>query len=137
MKKQNIFKTFNEGFFKSVKGIKWYDTEGFMELNGDRLVRISITDRGHSDKFSGYDIEILSKVGGTICKKFFKFDNFIEFTGNRNDTSSHVWYDKNIHIPKFDWYINRPIDVKPMVDVMMEFINTFKIPTEKGTGGCK
>jgi hypothetical protein len=95
---------------------------------------MTISDIGHSDKYSGYHIKIISKLGGEICQKTFKFDDFLEFDTSR-DSSTHVWY--NSYGPKFDWYINTPMTVKPMVDVIMEFINSFKISTETSRGGSK
>jgi len=40
--KKNIFKIFNENFFRSEKNITWYDKQGVMKLDDNRLVTFTI-----------------------------------------------------------------------------------------------
>ena len=120
---ENVFKKFNEDFFKSVKDITWYDKDGFMKLDKERMIRITLNDQRTSNHFCSYKVEILNKVQGTIIIKVFSFKDHL--TMNHRDTQEyyHVWYDMG----KLNWYISLPKDTKEMVKVIMDFINSFKI----------
>ena len=52
---ENIFKTFNENFFKDSKmNITWYDSDGVYVMDKNRVVTITLTDLGTRDNYNGY-----------------------------------------------------------------------------------
>ena len=113
-------KRFNQDFFKSVKGITWYDKEGIMEMDDNRRVVLEIDDVGTRHHYVGYWVKIYNKTNGLIVQKFFRFQFFLEFI-HKGQVYYHVWYKDDL-----DWYISRPKSTKPMVDVMMDFIDRWK-----------
>lgn len=116
---ENVFKQFNEKFFKDLKGIKvtWYDKEGlYSYVTG--FVIIKLDDVGTRDSFNGYSVEIYNKQSGLIVKKFFKFKNHLNFLHKGNQEFFHVWYDTN----KLDWYISRPTNTDEMAKLIEDFI---------------
>ena len=119
---ENVFKTFNIDFFKSQKDITWYDKQGILILDDNRVVTITIDDVGTHDSYNGYWVEIFNKTNGPIIKKFFRFSDHL--TMNHYDTQQyfHVWYNNK----KFEWYISRPKDPKEMVNIIFDWINKFK-----------
>lgn len=120
---ENIFKRFNKDFFRSVKGITWYDKQGIMELDDNRVVQITVSELGVHDNYVGYWVEIINKVSGTIVKKFFKFsDHLTMIQREPRDKYCHVWYNSG----NFEWYISRPQSTKEMCDVIVDWINKFK-----------
>ena len=46
-------KKFNQDFFKSVKGITWYDKEGVMEMDDNRRVVLELDDVSTRDHYVG------------------------------------------------------------------------------------
>jgi hypothetical protein len=123
----NKFQKFNQDFFKSIKDFKieWFDKEGIIELDDNRVVSIKLEDLGTRDHFNGYMVEIINKTGGSVYKKFFKFRYHMDFTHRSGSTDYfHVWYNNN----QLDWYISRPTTYgqKQMVDTIKSFINKFK-----------
>lgn len=120
----NIFSNFNREFFKSMTSydIKWFDKEGLIQLDDNRLVSIKLDDVGTRDNYSGYWVEFINKQSGTIYKKFFKFKYHMDFVHRDSSHYFHVWYNSG----KLDWYISRPLSTKPMVDTITDFINYFK-----------
>lgn len=119
---ENIFKTFNKDFFKSVKNITWYDKQGVMELDENRVVTLTVSELGHSDNYVGYNVEIISKNTGAIVKKFFKFQDHLSMINRGSDNYYHVWLNRG----SFDWYVSYPRNTKEMCDVIMDWINKFK-----------
>ena len=119
----NIFSKFNKDFFKSVKNITWYDQQGVMELDKDRLVFFEIDDVGTRDNYNGYRVKILNKSSGLIEQRFFLFKHHLEFNHRSDrDLFYHIWYNNG----KFEWYISTPKNTKKMVDIMMDWVNKFK-----------
>jgi hypothetical protein len=115
----NVFKSFNDNFFKSVNNITWYDKCGVMVYHPDCVVVIEIDDVGVRDHFNGYWVRIYNKKNGLIFQKFFLFQNHLEFIHRENTNKFfHVWK----HNDDIDWYISRPKTTKPMVDVILDFI---------------
>jgi len=103
--------------------ITWYDKQGVMKLDDQRVVTITIDDVGTRDHYNGYHVEIVNKFNGTIIKKWFRFnDHLTMIHRSQNDEYYHVWYQRG----EFDWYISRPKDNKEMVKVIMDWINQFK-----------
>lgn len=123
---KNIFKNFNEDFWKSEKSITWYDKQGVMVLDDQRVVTITIDDVGTRDNYNGYHVEIINKVQGTIVKKWFRFQDHLTMVhrgeSNISQEYCHVW----LSYGKVDWYISRPKDSKEMVKVIMDYVNNFK-----------
>ena len=121
----NKFQKFNQDFFKSLKDhkIEWFDKEGIIELDDNRVVSIRLEDLGTRDCFNGYTVEIINKLGGSVYKKFFKFRFHMDFI-HRNGEYFHVWNQSG----GLDWYISRPITTGPkqMVETIKSFINKFK-----------
>lgn len=119
---ENLFKTFNEDFFKSVNGITCYDKDCLLEMDNNRMVMFVLDDIGTRDHFVGYWVKIYNKPNGLIIEKFFRFQFHLEY--NHRDTQKyyHVWYNHG----NLDWYISKPKSIKPMVDTMMDFINKWK-----------
>ena len=124
--KRNIFKIFNDNFFRSEKNITWYDKQGVMKLDNNRIVTITIDYVGTRDDYNGYLVEIVNKQNGTITKKFFRFDDHLDMihreNSNQSNQYSHVW----LYRGEFDWYISKPKNTKQMVDTIMDWINMFK-----------
>lgn len=124
----NKFQRFNQDFFKSIKDFKieWFDKEGIIELDDNRVVSIKLEDLGTRDHFNGYMVEIINKTGGSVYKKFFKFRYHMDFVHASKVSSEyyHLWYKEN----ELDWYISRPTlnGPKQMVDTIKLFINKFK-----------
>ena len=119
----NIFKTFNENFFRTAKGITWYDKQGLMSLDKDRIVTITIDDLGTKDSYNGYWVEIINKTSGSVAKKFFFFRHHLTMVHRDSNKYFHVWYNNE----KFEWYISYPKNTKEMVDVVLDWISRFKI----------
>jgi len=120
---KDIFKNFNQDFWKSEKTITWYDKQGLMWLDGQRVVTITIDDLGHKDYYNGYHVEILNKFEGTIVKKWFRFQDHLTMVHRDPKTEyCHVWLNSG----KLDWYISRPKDTKEFVKVVMNWVNQFK-----------
>jgi hypothetical protein len=120
---ENVFKNFNENFFKSKKGIRWYDQDGLYKLDDTRVVSITLDDIGVHENFNGYTIVIHNTQNGGMVKKFFKFVYHLDMIDrNEREKYSHVWYSQG----KLDWYISRPKDTKQMVDVIFDWIEKFK-----------
>lgn len=119
----NLFKKFNESFFKGEKDITWYDSEGVYRLDDNRLVTITLTDIGTRDHYNGYMVEIYNKQNGSIVKKFFRFQFHLEMNHRtERDKYYHVWFNSG----NLDWYISRPKNTKEMVNVIFNYINIFK-----------
>lgn len=116
---ENIFKTFNEDFFKSKKNIRWYDKMGILKLDDNVNVVITIDDLTNRDHYIGYKVEIINKVTSTIHSHFFRFKNHLEFTHRGSDKYFHVW----LNMGKFDWYVSRPTNTKKMVDTIFDYIH--------------
>ena len=121
---ENVFKSFNQNFWKSQKNITWYDKQGVMKLDDQRIVTITIDDISTRDNYNGYHVEVLNKDNGTIIKKWFRFEDHLTMVSpsNMNQEYHHVWLNRG----NFDWYISRPSDTKQMVKVIMDWINQFK-----------
>lgn len=120
---KNIFKNFNEDFWKSENSVTWYDKQGVMVLDDQRVVTITIDDVGTRDNYNGYHVEIINKVQGTIVKKWFRFQDHLTMVNSLNNQEfCHVWLNSG----KFDWYISRPKNTKEMVKVIMDYVNNFK-----------
>ena len=120
---ENVFKKFNEDFWKSEKSITWYDTQGVMNLDDQRVVTFSIEERGMRDHYVGYNVKIYNKTQGEIVSKFFRFKDHLEMVHRENTSEQyHVWSVDG----KFDWYISRPKNTKEMVKVIMDWISMFK-----------
>ena len=120
---KDVFKNFNQDFWKSEKTITWYDKQGVMSLDEQRVVTITIDDVGTRDNYNGYHVEILNKNNGTIVKKWFRFvDHLTMFHRDPKTVYYHVWLNSG----NFDWYISRPKDTKEFVKVVMSWINQFK-----------
>ena len=126
---KDVFKKFNEEFWK--KGvpntlsypINWYDKQGVMRLDDQRVVTITIDDLGLRDNYNGYHVEIINKFNGTIVKKWFRFQDHLTMVHRGNGQEYfHVWLNNG----NFDWYISRPQDTKEMVKVICDWINQFK-----------
>ena len=119
---ENVFKTFNKDFFKSVKDITWFDKQGVLKLDENRLVLITIDDVGTRDSYNGYWVEILNKFNGTIIKRFFKFNDHLTMIHRPGHKACHVWYNNE----QFEWYISIPKNPKEMTAVIMDWITMFK-----------
>lgn len=120
---ENVFKTFNQDFWKSEKSIIWYDKEGIMTLDEERVVTFSIEDRVMRNNYEGYSVKIYNKNKGEIVSKFFSFSNHLEMIQRDEKNSySHVWLNGG----KFGWYIDKPKNTKEMVSVVMDWISKFK-----------
>ena len=120
---KDIFKNFNQDFWKSEKTITWYDKQGLMWLDEQRVVTITIDDVGTRDNYNGYHVEILNKFEGTIVKKWFRFTDHLTMVHRDPKTEyCHVWLNSG----KVDWYISRPKDTKEFVKVVMNWVNQFK-----------
>ena len=126
---KDVFKKFNEEFWKKgvpntlLYPINWYDKQGVMKLDDQRVVTITIDDLGVRDNYNGYHVEIINKFNGSIVKKWFRFQDHLTMV-NRSDRQPyfHVWLNDG----NFDWYISRPSDTKEMVKVICDWINQFK-----------
>jgi len=119
---ENVFKSFNQNFWKSQKDITWYDKQGVMKLDDQRVVTITIDDVGTRDNYNGYYVEVVNKMNGTIVKKWFRFQDHLTMIHRDTQHQFHVWSNSG----NFDWYISRPKDTKEMVKVIMDWINQFK-----------
>lgn len=119
---KDVFKNFNETFWKSQKSITWYDKQGVMSLDEQRVVTFTIDDIGHRDNYIGYNVEILNKFEGTIVRKWFRFQDHLTMLHRDTQPYYHVWLNRD----NFDWYISRPKDTKEFVKVVMDWINQFK-----------
>jgi hypothetical protein len=121
-----LFKKFNEDFFKSMTSyhIKWFDKEGLIELDNNRLVSIKLDDIGTRDHFNGYWVEIINKQSGTVYKKFFYFKHNMDFVHQDRSHYYHAWLNSG----ELKWYISRPTTygVKEMVSIIKTFIDKFK-----------
>lgn len=118
----NVFNRFNRDFFRSVKGITWYDKEGIMEMDDNRRIVFKLDDVGTRDHFVGYWVRIYTKTNGLIVEKFFRFQFCLDYTHRDRQEYYHVWYNGG----KLDWYISRPKSLKPMVDMMMDYVDRWK-----------
>lgn len=121
----NLFKEFNETFFKGEKDITWYDSEGVYQLDDNRIVTITLSDIGTRDNYNGYMIEVYNKQSGSIVKKFFRFSFYLDMIhreNNKHDKYYHVWYNNG----ELDWYISRPKNTKNMIKIIFDYINKFK-----------
>ena len=125
---KDVFKKFNEEFWKKgipnslLYPINWYDKQGVMKLDDQRVVTITIDDLGHRDNYNGYHVEILNKFNGTIVKKWFRFSDHLTMVHRDRQPYFHVWLNNG----NFDWYISRPSDTKEMVKVICDWISQFK-----------
>ena len=121
---ENVFKKFNEDFWKSEKSITWFDKQGVMNLDDQRVVTITIDDVGTRDNYNGYQVKIYNKTQGEIISKFFFFRDHLEMIHRENMTQEycHVWSNRG----EFEWYISRPKNTKDMVKVIMDWISMFK-----------
>ena len=119
---KDLFKNFNEKFWKSESSITWFDKQGVMKLDDQRVVTITIDDLGHRDHYIGYNVEILNKFEGTIVRKWFRFQDHLTMVHRDRSEYYHVWLNGG----NFDWYISRPKDTKEFVKVVMTWINHFK-----------
>ena len=120
----NSFTDFNKNFFNSFTGynIQWFDMEGIIEFDDNRLVSIKLDNIGTHNQFNGYWVEIINKQRGTIYKKFFKFKDYMDFK-HRDDGMK--FYYARFDTEELDWYISRPKSTKPMLDAISMFINKF------------
>lgn len=119
---KDVFKNFNETFWKSEKSITWYDKQGVMSLDEQRVVTFTIDDIGHRDNYIGYHVEILNKFEGTIVRKWFRFQDHLTMVHRDRQPYYHVWFNSG----NLEWYISRPKDTKEFVKVVMDWINQFK-----------
>lgn len=118
----NIFKTFNKNFFKSVKNITWYDKQGIMPLDDYRIVIITLDDARTSDSYNGYWVEIVNKLNGSINRRFFRFIDHLTMIHKDENKFCHVWHNGDT----LKWYISYPKDPKEMTDIIIDWIKNFK-----------
>lgn len=122
---ENPYQTFNQEFFKKGLGytIQWYDKEGIIELDDNRLVSIKLDDVGTRDHYVGYWVEIINKYNGSIYKKFFRFQLCMEF--NHRDSYRYFYVRKEDN--KLKWYISTPFLSGPetMSKIISSFIKKF------------
>ena len=122
---KDLFKKFNENFWKSSNMITWFDKQGVMKLDDIRVVTITIDDIGTRDNYNGYMVEIINKNEGTIVKKWFRFkDHLTMYHRDKNTEYYHVWYCDRGDV-RVDWYISRPKDTEEFVKVVMNWIGQF------------
>ena len=121
---ENQFIKFNKEFFKPMTSyhIKWFDKEGLIQLDDNRLVSIKLDDIGTRDSYNGYWVEIINKQSGLVHRKFFYFKYHLDFVHRGNQPYFHVWFNSG----NLDWYISKPVSTKPMVDNISDFITQFK-----------
>lgn len=119
----NLFKEFNKNFFKRQTAIKWFDKEGLWDYhNGHYIISITLDDIGSKGEYTGYTVKIYDRTLGLVVSKFFKFEYYLEMTTSGTDYC-HVWYNHNGK--KLDWYINKPLDIKPIVDEIISYVQIF------------
>lgn len=119
---ENKYKKFNLNFFKKTNlPIHWFDKDGIVSFP-NYVVRLTIDDVGTHNNYNGYWVEIIHKTNCLISKKFFRFVDHLEMIHRDNEFENcHVWHKYD----EFDWYISRPKDTKPMVDVIERWIEFF------------
>ena len=130
---KTYFKKFNEEFFKGSEfsRIEWFDIEGVYNIYAqnsfyDKVVRITLEDRGTRDHFNGYLVEVISKTEGLIAKKFFRFEHHLEMIHRKSSDKSLEYYHAWLHDDKLEWYISRPKNTEDMCTAIFEWINFFK-----------
>ena len=130
---KTYFKEFNEEFFKGSEfsRIEWFDIEGVYNIYAqnsfyDKVVRITLEDRGTRDHFNGYLVEVISKTEGLIAKKFFRFEHHLEMIHRKSSDKSLEYYHAWLHDDKLEWYISRPKNTEDMCTAIFEWVNFFK-----------
>lgn len=119
---ENIYKKFNEDFFKSSKLIIiWFDKSGVISLP-NFVIQLTIDDVGTHGNYNGYFVEIIHKTNGTISKKFFRFIDHLEMVHReKSNEYYHVWESQG----EFKWYISKPKETSQMVKVIERWISLY------------
>jgi hypothetical protein len=124
---ENLFKKFNEEFFKKSRQdiiLEFFDKDCLYEVDNNFVVRLTIDDVDVRDNYDGYFVEIIHKKKGSVCKKFFRFSDYLEMN-HRKDSQHfcHVWLNEGT----FEWYISTPKDVNQMVIEIERWLDIFLI----------
>ena len=124
---ENLFKKFNEEFFKKSRQdiiLEFFDKDCLYEYDNNFVVRLTIDDVDVRDNYDGYFVEIIHKKKGSVCKKFFRFSDYLEMN-HRKDSQHfcHVWLNEGT----FEWYISTPKDVNQMVIEIERWLDIFLI----------
>jgi hypothetical protein len=120
----NVFKTFNQNFFKNRNDIRWFDKQGVLPLFNGSFVLITLSDSRTHNQYDCYEIKIINQIRGTLIEKRFMFKDYLEMVHRDSSKYYHVWYDED----RFDWYISHPKNTKELVQEIMDFINLVKLP---------
>jgi hypothetical protein len=127
---ENLFKKFNEEFFNGVHVmeldfLEFFDKDCLYDFDENFVVRLTIDDVDVRDNYDGYFVEIIHKKKGSVCKKFFRFSDYLEMN-HRKDSQHfcHVWLNEGT----FEWYISTPKDVNQMVIEIERWLDIFLIP---------
>lgn len=127
------FSRFCSDFFRHEKSISWYGRKGVIELDGDRVAQISLSDAGHHNHFSKFEVEIISKTHGKISSHGFSFDDY--FRAPLPNINYHVNGSlfKESEQPKDAWYLNEPSreDIDRLAVHICEFIDAYRLTTKK------
>jgi len=121
----NKYAEFNKDFFgPGIQTIKWYDRQGVMKLTNGRLATITIRWDRTADHYDHYEVEIVSKTTGLICKKVFYFKDYLNIPGLEPRyylVRSTGLYDQN-----FSWHEGAPTETYTMVEAILSWINEFE-----------
>ena len=122
---ENLFKKFNQKFFKNFLELEFFDKDCLYDVDNNFVVRLTIDDVDVRDNYDGYFVEIIHKKKGSVCKKFFRFSDYLEMN-HRKDSQHfcHVWLNEGT----FEWYISTPKDVNQMVSQIIIWLDIFLLP---------
>jgi hypothetical protein len=124
---ENLFKKFNQEFFKKSRHdivLEFFDKDCLYDVDNNFVVRLTIDDNGIRDNYNGYFVEIIHKKNGSVCKKFFRFSDYLEMNHRDSQNFCHVWLNEGT----FEWYISTPKDVNQMVIEIERWLDIFLLP---------
>jgi hypothetical protein len=105
--------------------IVWYDLQGVYQLDEDRRVTITLSDRGYHDHWTCFEVAVLNKHQGEIASKVFRFVDYLGEPSNYGCGGCPRGFQVVGHVG-WKWYIEAPKSTLPLTQEVFSWINEFK-----------
>jgi len=91
-------------------------------MNNTTVAEIEIVTGGTSDHYPKLAVSIQNTATGVVAKNDFIFSEYltaVPASVDRDIKLMHIWYNRHTD---YDWYITKPVNTKPIVDAIFEYI---------------
>ena len=106
--------------------ITWFDRQGLYRLDDDRAAVLTLEIQSTIGSYSGFQVEIVSKIRGRLFQKYFDFNDYLH-SGQRSDNRSDYEGGFVVHAESCDWnwYIAIPTSTKPFTQAVERWVEHF------------